>query len=75
MREGLRHVPVLLATRRRQLLVSERREHLFQGVADGLLLGEDAWRVAEVDSCAELASQAPQAREPAVDRAPAGDRV
>ena len=74
MREGLRHVPVFLTSRRTKQAWRKADEDSLEGVADRFLLGEDARRTGRLDPRTQLASKRSQWRF-GVESVPAGDDV
>jgi hypothetical protein len=74
MSEGLRHVPVLLTSRRTQQAWRKPDQDRLEGVTDRFLLREDARGAARVDPRTQLAAQRSERRF-GVESVPAGDDV
>ncbi|MGH2444980.1 MAG: hypothetical protein ACRDGD_02945 [Candidatus Limnocylindria bacterium] len=75
MGERLGHVPVLLATRRAQQALGQGAQDRFEGVAEYLLLCQDAGCLSLVDARSQLAAQGLEPGEGRAEGVPAGDDV
>jgi hypothetical protein len=75
VREGLRHVPVLLAARLAQQRFGQPTHQCLQRVTDGFLLGQQSRSRARHHAILELSSQQRDAARGPVEDAPAGEDV